>query len=89
MLSKMKKENQSKVIPLHLCPELSEIIGDTVAVMQKFDRYKKYVSTNSNCENVMINVAESSFNLLKDTFQTLYHEAYIKDIERRARIFAQ
>jgi prophage antirepressor-like protein len=70
-----------EVVPMKLCPELSEIIGGTVILIQQLNRYKTIAGITS--ENVTMNIAENSLNMVKASLTTLYQEAYIKDLENK------
>ncbi|MDR2009947.1 MAG: hypothetical protein LBQ22_05650 [Bacteroidales bacterium] len=76
-----KTEAIPETIPMKLCPELAEIIGGACIVIQQLERYKTLAGIRK--ENVIMNVATSSLNLVKDALATLYQEAYIKDLERK------
>lgn len=72
---------EPRTIPVKLCPELAEIIGGAIILIQQLNAYKMAAGISTG-ESVPMNVAENSLNLLKESLKTLYQEAYIKDLER-------
>lgn len=70
-----------RTIPVKLCPEIAEIIGGAIILIQQLNAYKIAAGITST-ECMAMNVAEGSLNLLKESLKTLSQEAYIKDLER-------
>lgn len=69
-----------RTIPVKLCPEIAEIIGGAIILIQQLNAYKIAAGITST-ECMAMNVAEGSLNLLKESLKTLSQEAYIKDLE--------
>lgn len=70
-----------RTIPVKLCPEIAEIIGGAIILIQQLNAYKIAAGITST-ECMAMNVAEGSLNLLKESLKTLSQEAYIRDLER-------
>lgn len=74
-------QEEPRTIPVKLCPEIAEIIGGAIILIQQLNAYKIAAGITST-ECMAMNVAEGSLNLLKESLKTLSQEAYIKDLER-------
>lgn len=81
----LEATEKPRTIPVRLCPELAEIIGGAVILIQQLNAYKIAAGISTG-ESVPMNVAENSLNLLKESLKTLYQEAYIKDLELRNNV---
>lgn len=78
----LETTEMSRTIPVKLCPEIAEIIGGTVILIQQLNAYKIAAGITST-ECMAMNVAEGALNLLKESLKTLSQEAYIKDLENK------